>query len=489
MLRSQRPARAWCIVLLAAALARPEAALAQSGAAVAFPTGDPRTSVVLIEHQLPREARVGVEIEYVLKITNLTRSELKGLTLNLQFPPELDVRGFDVAPTRADARGGAWDFATFRPESAQALRARVVPTRIGEFFACAAVTFRTESCAPIRVVEPQLALVKEAPAEVILCDRIPLRFVVSNPGSGAARNVVVRDPLPQGWTTEDGRPEITLNAGDLLPGQAKEATVFVRSAATGSFQNTATAASAEGLSAQSSTRTRVVKPELRVTKTSPDVRFLGRPAEFQITVENVGDSVARGTVLTDQMPAGATFLGASDGGTASGNAVTWNLGDLPPGGRRTVTIAMTARQIGQFRNVAIARAYCTEATAEAPLLVRGIPAILLEVIDIDDPIEVGAQNTYEITVTNQGSAEDTNIVVTCELPPQQEFVAAEGAVPFQVNGRTVTFAPLPQLAPQAAAKYRVVVKGLSEGDVRFRTTLTSAQLTQPVEETESTRHY
>jgi len=122
-------------------------------------------------------------------------------------------------------------------------------------------------------------------------------------------------------------------------------------------------------------------------------------------------------------------------------------------------------------------------------VVKGIPAILLECVDLADPIEVGAQETYVITVTNQGSADGTNIVVACTLPPEEQFVSASGPTKETVRGRQVTFAPLKSLAPKAKATYRVVVKGAKPGDVRFKVSLTSDQMTSPAGETESTHIY
>ena len=53
----------------------------------------------------------------------------------------------------------------------------------------------------------------------------------------------------------------------------------------------------------------------------------------------------------------------------------------------------------------------------------------------------------------------------------------------------MTFAPLKLLAPKAKATYRVIVKGVKAGDVRFRVSLTSDQMTSPAGETESTHIY
>ena len=61
---------------------------------------------------------------------------------------------------------------------------------------------------------------------------------------------------------------------------------------------------------------------------------------------------------------------------------------------------------------ATAQAKCASAvTAVAQTEFSGLSALLLECVDVTDPIEVGQQETYIITVTNQGSANDKNIKI------------------------------------------------------------------------------
>jgi uncharacterized repeat protein (TIGR01451 family) len=153
-------------------------------------------------------------------------------------------------------------------------------------------------------------------------------------------------------------------------------------------------------------------------------------------------------------------------------------------------MTIQATRTGMMRNVASVTATCSGTTqAEARTQVVGIPAILLETVDLEDPIEVGANETYQITVTNQGSADGTNIRVVCTLPAEMDYVRSDGPTRATAVGKTVTFAPLARLAPKAKAVYRVVAKGTKAGDVRFKVELNSDQMTSPASETESTHIY
>lgn len=118
-----------------------------------------------------------------------------------------------------------------------------------------------------------------------------------------------------------------------------------------------------------------------------------------------------------------------------------------------------------------------------------IPAVLLEMIDINDPVEVGSNEIYVITVTNQGSAPDTNIRMKGFLEGEMEFVSASGATRGTHADKTVTFEPLPRLAPGAKAEWRVIVKALAPGDVRFRVEMNTDELDREVIKTEATRFF
>ena len=141
---------------------------------------------------------------------------------------------------------------------------------------------------------------------------------------------------------------------------------------------------------------------------------------------------------------------------------------------------------------ASAQAICADIVkAQHAATVHGIPAVLLEVVDVDDPVELEKQTTYIITVTNQGSTDATNIKIKARADDKQELVTSSGPTTGMVSGRNITFASLASLAPKQSAAWRVNVKALSPGSVRFKVKMTSDQLEggAPVEETEATTLY
>ncbi len=481
-----------CLLAGAVALGLTPTLFAQAGmgrSATAYPTGDPNTSILMIERLTPTSIRVGVPFTYEIHLRNLTRKNLDNLQLTERLPNNFEVRSIEPQPNRRDGNTASWSIASLVPNRPTVVKVTGVSTTLGKISACNTVTFSVDTCQETQIVEPELKIEKTMPAEVLLCDPIPLTIRVTNTGSGTATGVKIEDQLPDGLTTMQGSRSVNFDVGVLAPGASRDFQATAKATRTGNFTNTATVTESGGKSASASASTMVRQPVLQVTKTGPALRYLGRPATYEITVTNTGDGPARDTMLTDLLDADSRLVRASDNGQPSGGRVTWRLGTLAPGDSKKVTVEVLGNKRKTISNTATAKAYCAEGSASASTEIRGIPALLLEVIDVEDPIEVGSDITYVITVTNQGTAEGTGIVIGAEMPTQQSFVKAEGPTSHEAQGQTIKYAPLPSLNVGAKATYRIVARGTGEGDVRFRVKMTADQLTSPVEETESTNIY
>lgn len=466
---------------------RPAAGLVKGSAA--FPTCNPASSSVLVEYQMPAEVLVGQPFDINYRVSNLTDCTLRDVTWSNDMPENFNASESVPEPTDASGGKAVWNLGEFAPKQAKEIRIRGMARQEGTITGCGTVTFVPVVCQTIRVVRAAIELVKTMPADVIICDPIPVKLAVKNTGSSALTNVRVTDELPEGLAA-DGRRSVAFDAGTLRPGESKEFTFNSTASRTGKFTNPAKATCAEGLTAEDSKAVTVHQPVLEIACTAPAERFAGRPIEVCYTIKNTGDAPAAGTVVEVAMPSGASFRGASTGGALSGGKVAWDIGSLAPGASKEVCLNAVSESIGTVAFAGSAKGVCAKpVSTTCSTKISGIPAILLEVIDIEDPIEVGKTETYQIEVTNQGSATDSNIRVTCELEDAQEFVSGSGATAVSGQGRTITMAPLAALPAKEKAVWRVVVKATKAANVRFKTSLISDQLTRPVEETESTNQY
>ena len=224
--------------------------------------------------------------------------------------------------------------------------------------------------------------------------------------------------------------------------------------------------------------------------TSTKKQYIGRKICYTIKVKNTGDAAAANAVVTASVPSGLTGVQAS-GGKMSAGKVVWNLGSLGAGASRTLEFCGAANKAGTLSSKATATGVCCKAVTDtAQTSITGIAAILLEVVDTADPVEVGGNETYRITVTNQGSAPDTNIRIKTMLTDEMQYVRSSGATTGTHSAGTVTFAPLRSLAPKAKTSWTVVVKAADAGTVLLKVTMNSDELgSNTVEETEATNFY
>lgn len=447
--------------------------------------------IVQLDKIMPKEVAIDKPFDYTITITNLTDTKLTDIVISEDFTSNFKfISANPVA--QEDTNRITWEIASLGPKATRQFRISGIAAYAEPLKQCTTVmTPVIPACADVEVIEPRLKLTKTAPSEVLLCDMIPVTFVVTNAGTGTVPGVRIEDNLPPGLRTTDGRSQIAFEAGSIGPGQSREFSIELRATKQGRYFSKAVASSSTGLRAESEETTTVVGlPVLSVSKSGPDRLYIGRSVAYEITVSNRSDVPARDTVVEETIPDGVTSVQASAGAKLSESKLIWDLGTLAPNSSETLRISYTPTKPGEMMNSVTATAYCAEpATALMKTLVTGIPAVMLEVVDAEDPIRVGSRATYVIKVTNQGSAIARNIRITCILEDNVRYVSSAGATAGSLVGDTVRFLSLGSLAPQNVAVWRVVVAAVKPGDVRFKVTMNSDDLTRPVEETESTNIY
>ncbi|MEM8834881.1 MAG: hypothetical protein AAGD00_03570 [Planctomycetota bacterium] len=455
---------------------------------LAFPTGDVESSALMLYQVMPMQVRrnSGFDVEY--HVHNLTDGTLQNVMVMLESTDNLNIRSSDPQATTS---GGSTNFniGDLAPRSTRIITINAEADRVGIASNCISVSYNNILCAATEVVEPAIEIAKTATPRVLLCEPITLTYRVTNTGTGPAENVTVSDTLPR-CIEVNGRNSVSIPVGTLMAGESRDVSVVAEATCTGTFGSSASAMSGDLSASSGQPETVVVQPVLEIECEARDFQFLGRNATYTFTVRNTGDGEARDARISASIPGNTTMVRASDGGSAAGGNVNWSLGTLGPNQSRSVELVLGSSTASTARVTARAEAFCAEpVSTSCETEFRGIPAILLEVVDVTDPVEVGQQTTYIIRVTNQGTADDTNVRIVCELPAAQQFVSAGGATSASTRGNTISFAPVARLAPKAVVEWSIIVRANDEGDVRFGAELTSDNLTSPVIETESTNLY
>ncbi len=463
----------------------------------AFPTGSTSSSVLGIKKWAPAEVRVGQPTDFYIEVSNLTNLKLNNVVVSegLSNDEKANSGNFKLTSSSPEVSGDAdtliWNLGNLDPKESRTIKFTGVSSGVGPIPCCTEVTYDPTLCLKQNIVDPGLALAIQAPAEAILCDSIPLTFTVSNPGRGSARNVIITSLLPSGLKTLDGKNSVSYNANELPSGEKREFTVNVKAAQPGKYSSQGTATADSGLSTKAQPVSVLVRqPKLALNISGPSTIIIGRNVQYKIAVSNRGDAIAKGVVIESPLPSYMTFVSASDGGSASDGKVIWSVGSIPPNQSKNITVTLKSSKLGSATSSVVASGVCcNDASAVASTELKGVPAVLLEVIDVKDPISVGESTTYIINVTNQGSAKDTNIKITGFLEDNVMFVSASGATRGSLNGVKVEFIPLASLEVGQKASWIIEVKAVKPGDSRFKAIMTTDQLTRPVGESEATNVY
>ena len=451
----------------------------------------PECGIVQLDKIIPNEVGLNRAFNYTIKISNLTETNLTDIIVTELLPDNFKYMSSNPA-AKSEEKKLIWNIDSLGPKANKQFSVSGMATYTAPLEHCTTViTPVIPACASIAVIQPELKLTKTAPAEVLLCDLIPVRYVVTNAGTGSIQNVKVIENLPAGLRSTDGKSELVFDAGALGAGQSRQFTAELRATQTGTFVSSAIATSTTGLRVESSaTSTSVGMPVLTISKVGPDNLYIGRPAAYEITITNTSNVIAKNAILEDTIPDGVAEVKATAGAKLSGSKLIWEFGTLEPNASKNVRVTYTPTKAGTLINSATASAYCAEAvTSTMKTSVTGIPALAMEVVDIEDPVRIGSNATYVIRVENQGSATATNIRVACLLENNVQYVSSAGATVGSLEGQTVRFYPLGSLAPKAQAAWRVVVEAVRPGDVRFKVVMNADQLGRPVEKTESTQIY
>lgn len=456
-----------------------------------FPTGEPGTSVLLLEQAFPTEVHANKPFDFDVKITNISKVKLDNVHYQLTVPGTLKIR--DVTEGTPDGKPATREIrvGTMEPGQVELHRLQATATQSGPLGTCMSASYSASLCLTTTVVSPALRLAAVGPTEAMKCDKLSYKFTVTNAGSGQAKNVKVEAVLPDGLLTE-GKSAVAFDAGTLNAGEGKEFAFVATASKTGKYAIKASAKGDENLLADSSAiETTVREPILSIVKNGPKESFIGQPMVYDITVTNKGDAVAKNTTIMDKMPKGVTIRNISDEGRKDNDGgIFWSIGDLKPGDTKKVVVVTVFDQAGDLRSAASVKADCAETQGSMiTTTLTGVPAILIEVADEPDPVRVGDQTTYTIVVTNQGTAAGTNIQIVCEMEDPMAFVSASGDTKEKVEDKKITFAKIGSLAPKATATYKVTVKAVKGGDVRFKTSMTSDQLGRPVVENEATNFF
>ncbi len=243
--------------------------------------------------------------------------------------------------------------------------------------------------------------------------------------------------------------------------------------------------------------------DLSVSKVdSPDPVVAGSNITYTITVTNAGPGAASNSSLSDATPAGTTFVSVTPG-------AGWSCPPLPVGGTGTQICTNPSVPVGTSTitlvlNVTAATpngtiitntasvtspddAVTANNSASATTTVSAGADILVLKSDSPDPVAVGGNITYTLTVRNDGPQAAASITLSDAIPASTTFVSVAPAAgwscpPLPVGGTGTQACTIASLAPLTSASFTLVVKvnpATPSGTVITNTATESSATTDP----------
>jgi uncharacterized repeat protein (TIGR01451 family) len=297
--------------------------------------------------------------------------------------------------------------------------------------------------------------------------------------------------VPEGLAHAAGR-ELEYEVGTLKPGESRQLQLTLKADKAGLIENTLILRGDGNLIAKDLYTLEVIAPQLAVGLSGPKLRYLDREATYDVSVANPGTAPAREVELVTYLPKGMRFVSADHKGhyQAQNHAVYWSLQELPPQQSGVAKLTVLPAEAGEQKLTLEGRAEMgLQNKAEHLVQVNSLAELQFSVTDAADPIEVGSDTVYVISLANSGSSAATNIRLTVSLPAELKPIGGDGPTKVVIQGAQVAIDPLARLAPGEQAEYKLKVQGLGEGPQRIQVQLLTDETPVPVTKEEITRVY
>jgi len=221
--------------------------------------------------------------------------------------------------------------------------------------------------------------------------------------------------------------------------------------------------------------------------TSPPLPTLSNLVVFTISVTNYGPAGATNVVISDPLPAGFMYVSNNCGCVAGTNGgLTFTVAQLAVGQGVAFDIAAIPAAEGLFTNTVTVTADEADVNsnnvAEAVLLVSPASAdVGVNLFDSPNPLALGGEVTYTISITNGGPSAAINVVTIDPLPAGLSGVTVSASAgTFTNTDGTVTWTlPLLAAPPGGNSADMTIVGQVTTGDTLFNSVTVSSDIYDP----------
>ena len=308
-------------------------------------------------------------------------------------------------------------------------------------------------------------------------DNVTFTIVVTNNGLSDATNVEISDVLGDEFgyvsSTNDGDYDINTRIVswtiDKLEAESStEITLVVTALANGTFTNTVTVESDENKTPANATSENIsVVPYVKldiVKDSSFDQVKVGELINFTITVTNNGKSNATNVRISDDLVDAFEYVNASQNSGRYGNLVYWDIENIAPNETVKVYVIVNATKEGTYTNKAVVSSNenRTESNATKVIIVRNVVILNVTKTSNVSAVMVGDVIKFTITISNVGTEDATNVLVSDVLGEEFGYVSSSNDSGYDTGSRTV-FWNISSIAARTSTEVTLVVKALTNG--------------------------
>jgi hypothetical protein len=152
----------------------------------------------MVERFAPTEVLVGAPFQYRYRVTNLTDDmNLHNVFVAERTDGTVDITNSNLQPTKGApatvfgynpdntpvtaANASTWSVGELRPKESKMIEVEARTDKAGANNTCIVAGYNPEVCVTMNAVAaPTIALALKSPAEVLICEDIPLRYEVTN---------------------------------------------------------------------------------------------------------------------------------------------------------------------------------------------------------------------------------------------------------------------------------------------------------------------
>jgi len=226
--------------------------------------------------------------------------------------------------------------------------------------------------------------------------------------------------------------------------------------------------------------------DIAVSQThSPDPVDAGANLTYTLNVANVTTdriTIASGIKLTDTLAPGAVLVSATAAHgscSLSNGVVTCDLDSLAPGSAVAVTIVVTPTLAGTITNLATVSANGPEInpadnSSSATTVVNPNADVAVLGSNAPNPVTLGSNLTYTVTVTNRGPSPATGVLLTNTLPGSVTLLSATPSQGTCASAGNVVSCNLGSLLNQGQATVTIVVTPSIAGTITDRINVTTS---------------